>query len=72
MQKQGYLFILAVRKKNINREEFRGKNWGKRKKKKKGTKKGKKGRKEGNSSKKEGKYPYFVSLFNIGPYDRKK
>ena len=23
-------------------------------------------------SKKERKYPYFVSLFNIGPYDRKK
>ena len=22
--------------------------------------------------KKEGNYPYFVSLFNIGPYDRKK
>ena len=28
-----------------------------------------KGRKKGNTSKKEGKYPYFVSLFNIGPYD---
>ena len=28
-----------------------------------------KGRKKGNTSKKEGTYPYFVSLFNIGPYD---
>ena len=41
-----------------NREEKRNK----------GKKRG--GKKEGNSSKKEGKYPYFVSLFNIGPYDR--
>ena len=30
------------------------------------------GRKEENSSKKEGKYDYFVSLFNIGPYDRQR
>ena len=29
-------------------------------------------RTEGNSSKKEGKYPYYVSLFNIGPFDRQK
>ena len=49
-----------------------------RKKRKKGKKKGKKGkkrreklRKEGNRSKKEGKFLYFVSLFNIGPYDKK-
>ena len=35
-----------------------------------GRKRREKGRKEGNSSKEEGKYPYFVSLFNIGPYDR--
>ena len=30
------------------------------------------GRKEGNSSMKEGKFPYFVSLFDIGPYERQK
>ena len=32
----------------------------------------KKGRKKQNLSKKEENYPYFVSLFHIGPYDRKK
>ena len=39
---------------------------------KKGEKRREKGGKEGNSSKKEGKHSYFVSLFNVGPYDRKK
>ena len=28
--------------------------------------------KRGIGVKKEGQYPYFVFLFNIGPYDRKK
>ena len=42
----------------------------KRKEKRKKGKRREKGRKEGNSSK-EGKYPYFVSLFYIGPYDRR-
>ena len=30
-----------------------------------------KGRKEGTGIKKKEKYPYFVFLFNIGPYERK-
>ena len=34
--------------------------------------KGKKGRKEWNSCKNERKYPYFVSLFIIGPLTAKK
>ena len=39
--------------------------------------KGKRGKggkegKEDNSIKREGQFPYFVSLFNIGPYDRQK
>ena len=42
----------------------------------KGTKKGRKNRekrkRKGNRSKKEGNCPYFVSLFNIGPYVRQK
>ena len=43
-----------------NREEFRGKMWGKREvKREKRKKRREKGRKEGNSNKKEGKYPYF-------------
>ena len=29
-------------------------------------------RKEGNRIEKGGKYPYFVSLFNVGPYNRQK
>ena len=44
----------------------RGRRW------EKGKKRRENGRKEGNSSKKERKYTYFVSLFNIGPYDRPK
>ena len=36
-------------------------------------KKEKTGKKKGRSrNKKEGNYPYFISLFNIGPCDRKK
>ena len=31
-----------------------------------------KGRKKGNRSKKEGHYPYFVSTFCIGPFNRQK
>ena len=31
-----------------------------------------KGRRKGNRSKKEGKYSFFVSLLNIGPYDSQK
>lgn len=42
------------------------------KKMEKKKKRGKKGKQGGNCSKKKGKYHYFVSLFNIGPYDRKK
>ena len=54
----------------------------KEKKEEKGKKKGKKGKKgkrggkreqqEGIVEKQEGKYPYFASLFNIGPYDHQK
>ena len=33
---------------------------------------GKREEKKGIVVKKKGKYPYFVSLFNIGPYDRQK
>ena len=66
-------------KKQKNREEFRGKIWGRQKEekreeqRKKGRqRRGKREEKKGIVVKKKGKYPYFVSLFNIGPYDRQK
>lgn len=49
---------------------MRGKYGGKGTNRKKGKKKKEEGRKKGNSSKKIGKYPYFVFLVNIGPYNR--
>ena len=55
--------IPILKKKKKYREE-----WGKREKEEKGEKEGK----EDNSIQREGQFPYFVSLFNIGPYDRQK
>ena len=52
-----------------NLEELKGRLGEKTKKGKKG---GKREEKKGIVVKEEGKYPYFVSLFNIGPYDRQK
>ena len=54
--------------------------WEIRKKSKKEGRKEEKGKKKENRvekrkeivSKKEGKYPFFVSMFNIGPYDRER
>ena len=51
----------------MGEKETRGKKGNK---EEKGEKRREKGSKEGNDSKKEGKYPYFISLFNIVPYDR--
>ena len=48
------------------------KRWGEGRKEQKGKKRKEKRRKEGNCSIKEGKFLYFVCLFDIGPYDRKK
>ena len=58
-----------LKKKKKKRKEFKGRSEGK---EKRWEKKSEKGRKKGNTSiKKEGNYSYFVSLLNIGHYDRK-
>ena len=61
---QGYI----LKKNKKTGKNLEGRIGEKEQKGKKGKKRREKGRKEENRSKKEGKYPYFISLFNIGPY----
>ena len=64
---QGFTYILAVTFEKKNGQNL---GVGDRGKMKQGRKEGRK--EAGNRSVKQRNFPYFVSLFNMGPFDRQK